>query len=90
MSGRQFSLTSLLLLLAALPLWLAMIVLLPMSHGYYGYGLSRFAIPPLVLAGVTWALHRLFRNWRNSWAISALLAAIICSGILSFVAWISG
>lgn len=88
MTGRQISLTSLLLLLAAVPLWLAMIVLLPMSPGFGG-GLFRFAVTPLVLAGVTWALHRLLRSWRDGWAISALLAAIICFGTLSLVASIA-
>ena len=88
MNRRQLSLTSLLLLLAALPLWIAMIVLLPTYPGYGGSP-SRFFIAPIVLGGMTCALHRLFRRLQDGWAIAALLSPTICFGTLLVVAWIA-
>lgn len=83
----QISLTSLLLLFGALPIWLFLFVLVPSSPGFGG-GPTRWFVAPVVLCGVTCALYRLFRNWRDAWAISALVAAIVCLGVLSVVAWI--
>lgn len=83
----QISLKSLLLLLGALPIWLFLFVLVPSSTGF-GHSSTKWLIAPAVLGGVTCALYRLFRKLRDAWAISALLAAMICLIGLSAVVWI--
>jgi hypothetical protein len=84
----QISMSSLLLLLGALPIWLVLFIIVPMSSGFGGSNF-RYVVAPLVLGGATWALHILFRKWRDGWAISALLAAMICFGTLSIAAWLA-
>ena len=64
-------------------------VAIPQSTGMGGSP-SRFFVAPFVLAGITAAIHRLLRNYRNAWSLSALLAAVIALGSLSLVAWMSG
>ena len=45
---------------------------------------------PVVLAGITVAVHRLLRGRRNAWAISALSASVIGLASLTIIAWMSG
>ena len=85
----QLSLSSLLLVCAAVPIWLFLIVVVPQSPGWGGSS-SRFFMAPFVLIGITAAVHRLLRGRRDAWALSALVAAVISLGSLSLAAWISG
>ena len=85
----QFSLSSLLLIAAAVPIWLLLIVFLPQSPGWGGNPIG-FIVAPLVLCGVAAAIHRLLRQHRNGLAISALLAGLIVTSILLFVASVVG
>ena len=88
MEMSQLSLSSLLLLGGAIPIWLFLIVVVPQSTGWGG-GPSRFFVAPFVLAGMTAAVYRLLRNRRNVWSLSALVAAVIALGSLSLAAWMS-
>ena len=88
MARPQFSLMTMLLLSAAIPIWLFLIVALPESPGFGGSP-SRFIMAPLVLGGITVAIHRLLRGHRNAWALSSLLAAVIALGSLNFAAWVA-
>src|SRR5688572_23742989 len=80
---RRYSLRTLLILLAAAPLWIFLIVVLPQSPGLGPVG---FVIVPLVLVGVAAAIHRLTRTAVDGWAIAALLSPIIAFSFLAFVA----
>lgn len=82
----HFSLSSWLLVCAAVPIWLFLIVIVPQSTGWGGSS-SRFFVAPFVLAGITTAMHQLLRGRRNAWPLSALLAAVIALGSLSILAW---
>jgi hypothetical protein len=88
MKRYQFSLCSWLLVGAAAPIWLVLIVTVPQSTGFGGSG-TRFIMAPLVLLGITAAVHRLLRDRPSAWALSALIAAVICLGSLCFAAWMS-
>jgi hypothetical protein len=88
MARPQITLSTFLLLAAALPIWILLAVAVPASTGWGGNPL-RFVAAPLVLCGVTVAIHRLVRNCPNPWSISALLAGVIIWGALLAVFWIS-
>jgi hypothetical protein len=76
----QFSLTSLLLIVTACPIWFWLVIFLPESPNI------NFLLPPLVLCGVTVALQRLIRPHRDAWAISVLLAGLIVTVFLTAAA----
>jgi hypothetical protein len=86
MGRYQISLMSVLLLGGGLPIWLALILLVPGSTGWGGNP-ARFVMAPLVLTGMTVALHRLFAKYRDGWAIAILVAAVIawCSLWVAFL-----
>ena len=86
MQRYQISLMSVLLLGGGLPFWLFLIVAVPYSTGWGGSPV-RFVAAPLVLSGVTVAVHRLFAKHRDGWAIAVLLAGIIALSSLSAAAW---
>ena len=88
MNSHHVSLSSLLLLFAAAPIWVSLIVAVPQSSGWGGSPM-RFMMAPLVLIGITAAVYRLVRGHQNAWAMSALAAAVISLGSLSLAAWIS-
>ena len=67
-------------------MWLFLLVTVPQSTGF-GDGFSLVAAP-LVLAGITVALHRLFRRVRDAWALSMFVAGIIAIGSLVVAAWL--
>jgi hypothetical protein len=48
-----------------------------------------YVVTPLALAGITMALHRLFRGWQCGWALSALAAPILAFLILMVIAWLN-
>jgi len=89
MDNRRFSLSSLLLSCAGVPIWVYLIVAVPQSAGWGGSPM-RFVMAPLVLTGITVAVHRLVRGYRNAWAMSAFAAAVVSLGSLSLAAWVSG
>lgn len=84
----QISLMSALLLAGGLPIWLALCLMLPSSTGW-GDGPTRFVITPLLLTGITIALHRLFPKHRDGWAIAILLAGMIAWSVVWGAFWIS-
>ena len=88
MDRPQISVLTLLLLVAALPIWLALVVVVPLSPGFGG-GPFRFVVAPLVLGGITVAIHRLVSRFRSAWGLSALTAAVIALGSLSVAAWLT-
>ena len=88
MNSHRFSLSSLLLLFAAAPIWVCLIVAVPQSTGWGGSPM-RFVMAPLVLTGITVVIYRLVRGHRNAWAMSAFAAAVISLGSLSLAAWMS-
>jgi hypothetical protein len=83
----QLSLLSFLLLCGALPIWMFLTVAVSQSHEFGWHG---FVIVPLVLVGITAAIHWLLRQYRNSWATSALLAGVIVLSALYAAARLSG
>ena len=83
----QVQLASFLLLCAAAPFWIWTTVIV--SHiDVWGAGVLRYSIPPIVLVGVTAAVHRLLREIAHAWAISALTAGLVCIGALQLTVWL--
>lgn len=66
----QFSLRSLLIAVAAFPYWLVLIAELPKSPAV------PLLLPPITLCIATLAMYRLIRSWRDTWAVSALIAGV--------------
>lgn len=83
----KFSLSALLIVSAAAPIWLYLIVVIPRSPGFGG-GPSRFLAAPIVLTGISLALHRLLRRRTNALPIAALLSPIIALGALLVAFWL--
>ena len=88
MGRYQISVMSVLLLGSGLPIWLALTLGVPQSTGW-GCNPMRFVMAPLVLTGITLALHRLFAKYRDGWAIAILLAGVIVWSSLWAVFWLS-
>jgi len=88
MERHQISVMSVLLLGCGLPIWIALALAVPQSTGWGGSPM-RFVIAPLVLAGMTLALHRLFSKHRDGWAIAILLAGVIAWCSLWAALWLS-
>ena len=86
--AKRWSLKSLLLLCGALPIWLFLIVVVPQTTGW-GASTSRFFIAPVILVGITAAMHRLLCSCRDAWSLSALFAAVIALASLSLAAWMA-
>ena len=85
-SSLQLNLNAMLILFGTIPIWLALIVIVPSSNGW-GQGMGRFLVAPISLVVATIGIHRLLRGRRNAWLLSALLAGTILLGSLSFIAW---
>ena len=79
---------SVLLLGCGLPIWLALTYVAPQGPGWGGSPM-KFVIPPLVLTGITVALHRLLANYRDGWATSMLLAGVIAWSSLWAMLWLA-
>ena len=86
---QKFNVASMLLIAAAAPIWIYLSVVLPQSPGFGGSP-TRFLIPPIALAGIAFAVHRLFRGKRNSIAISVLLSPVIAWGVLNIASFLAG
>ncbi|MEX0714508.1 MAG: hypothetical protein WD278_19380 [Pirellulales bacterium] len=88
MKPPQISLAGLLLLAAALPIWIFLWVATARSAGFGGGG-WRFVVAPMALCGITAAIQRLLRRYRDGWALSALVAGVIALGSLSLAVWLN-
>ena len=88
MVRRQISLMSVVLLGGGLGIWLALAVIVPQGTGY-GDSPLRYIMAPLVLTGMTVALHKLFASRRDGWAIAVLLAGVIAWIALWVAFWLS-
>lgn len=88
MNTHQATLLTVLLLAGALPIWMCLGFVVPQSTGWGGSPIQ-FVIAPVVLVGITAAVHRLINRFRDAWAISAVAAAVIALGALSIVSWLS-
>jgi len=69
------------MLLCAAPVWILLSITVPRSTGF-GDASGRYVIAPIVLSGITISVHRLVRDHRNAWPLSALIAGL---GILVFL-----
>ena len=78
----RLSITSVLLLCVAAPVWLYVMVIVSQSKSGPG---AFFTL--VILTAMTVAIHRLFRYWSNSWGLSALLAGITGIGSLYGAFW---
>jgi len=89
MEKYQIRLMSFLLLAAGLPFWLFLRLVVMQGPGW-GNNPVQYVIAPLVLSGITVAIHRLLRKHKDAWAISFLLAGVIALSSLYAVAWMGG
>ena len=85
MPSIRYSLMDLLLVATAVPIWASLSVAVSQSPGWGGSPL-RYIIAPLVLCGMTVAIHHLFHGRKYDWSLSALLAGVIALTTLMFVA----
>jgi hypothetical protein len=81
MGRPQFSLATLLLLTAALPMW-ALVIVIGFQSRTISAGTALF-----VLCGITVATQRLVRQLRDGWALATLIAGMIALGTLSIAWW---
>jgi hypothetical protein len=73
---------------SVVPIWLYLTLIVGSSNGWGGEP-TGYIVTPLVLAGITWALHRLVRGWQCAWALSALAAPILAFLILMVISWLN-
>lgn len=86
MSNSRFNLAGLLIGLLAAPVWILIAIEVPLHNGFGGSS-RRYAVAPIVLCGMTAAIHRLLRPRKNAWPLSALIAGVF---ILAVIAWSAG
>jgi len=79
----QFSLLTFLLWVTTAALWMGCICFLGSSPGLARVG---YVLVPLVLLGMTAAIHRLFRQAKHGWLIAAMLAPITATGAILLIA----
>ena len=85
----RFRLRTLLLVLAAVPIWVYLIVMVPLGTGF-GSGSMRYVIAPIVLVGIAAAGFWLLRSFRDGLAWSVLLSPVIALGSLLIFKEFSG
>ena len=85
MSEKQFTFASLLLFLAAIPIWVSLTHIVITRTGF-GSGLHRYYLAPLILVIASVAIYRLIRNVKHAWALSMLLAGIVLHGAVAVAA----
>lgn len=83
----QVGLLSALLLGASAPIWLFICITIPVSPGFGGSP-TRYLIPPVALAGISFAVNRLLRNQPNSIAWSVFLSPIIAYSALTIASFL--
>lgn len=86
MKNSRFDLVGLVCLLLAVPLWILDGIEIYLRSGQQGNPRSYFAAP-IVLCGITVAVHRLLRPHKNAWPYSALIAGFI---VLIVLLWLAG
>jgi hypothetical protein len=79
MNAMRFRLRTLLLLLAAVPIWAYLIVIVPQGTGFGG-GAWRFVVAPFVLSGIALACFWPLRRFRDGAALSVLLSPVVALG----------
>lgn len=80
----QFRLSTLMLLMAIVPIWLASGAIISTN---YAFGTANGVLACLgAFAGTSAALYRLVGRCRYGWAIAAIAAPLLAVGILSLVA----
>ena len=85
MANSQFNFVGVLLVVLAIPAWAFLVVTVPNSVGW-GSDPVRFVMAPIVLCGITAAIHRLLRRFKDAWPLSALIAGL---GVLAILAWMA-
>ncbi len=84
----RFSLADLVLLVCAAPVWLYVTLEVGKSNGWGGSPVGYFATP-LVLTGITLALHQLASRRRNALLVCALAAPFVAYFALLLIAvWV--
>ena len=85
MTNVRFNLIGLLLVLLAILIWTFVTAEIPLRAGIEGRS-RRYLIGPLVLCGIAAAIHRLLRERKNAWPLSALVAGVIVLAVLALSA----
>ena len=86
MTSLRSNLTGIAIALLAATVW-TLVVIEVFLRSDSGRGFDRYVIGPLVLCGLTAAIHRLLRSRKHAWSVSALIAGI---GALVVLAWAAG
>jgi hypothetical protein len=86
MTSLRSNLTGIAIALLAATVW-TLVVIEVFLRSDSGRGFDRYVIGPLVLCGLTAAIHRLLRPRKHAWSVSALIAGI---GALVVLAWAAG
>jgi peptidoglycan/LPS O-acetylase OafA/YrhL len=81
MHRMRYRLRTLLILLAAAPLWIYVITIVT-TENRAGFEPKALIVAPILLAGITAALYRLTRRMPDGLAIAALLSPIIPLAVL--------
>jgi hypothetical protein len=78
MNGKSLSLASLLMLSAAMPLWISLTYIVITSYGF-----GRLTLAPIALVIASVAIYLPLRGARHAAALSTLLAGLALHGALS-------
>ena len=81
MAKSQIDAFGIVMLLCAAPVWIFLSMTVPRGTGFGGAS-DRYVIAPIVLSGITISVHRLIRDYRNAWPLSALISGV---GVLVFL-----
>jgi hypothetical protein len=85
MTNTRSTLAGLAFTLLAIPIWGLICYEASLSTGF-GDGNGRYIIPPLVLCGLTVAIHRLLRPRKLAWPLSMFIAGVGALGVLMWAA----
>jgi hypothetical protein len=86
MTNLRSNLTGIAIALLAAAVWV-LVVIEVFLRSDSGRSFDRYVIGPLVLCGLTVAIHRLLRPRKHAWSLSALIAGV---GALAVLAWAAG
>ncbi len=87
----QITLTSLLWLSAALPIWIYLAVEFAASRHFWGLSgvTNPLVAAPMVICGLTLSIHELVRHRRNGWVIACSLAGVVAMAVFSTAVWLA-
>jgi hypothetical protein len=88
MKSRRLNLIDTLLVAAAIPFWVFLLILIPQQPAFWNRP-ERYTITPFVLCCVTIAVHRLLRGRQHAWPASALIAGATAVAAIYFAVWFS-